>query len=401
MRIAYFINQYPTASHSFIRREILALERRGFDIQRFALRRDSAKIVDAEDRAEMARTRYVLEQPRLRILFDTLREALRSPWKFTRVTWLAIRIGTRSDRGVLRHLAYVAEACLLARWLREARIDHLHAHFGTNSAAIAMFCDMLGAATYSFTVHGPEEFDKAEFIAIGEKIRRAKFVAAITSFCRSQLYRQVDAAEWGKIHLVHCGLDHKFFDADTGNDEDSETVFTCIGRLCEQKGQLLLLDAFRELVDSGTAAKLVLAGDGPMRGAIERRIADYGLQDLVQITGWIDGDRVRQLLRSSRVMVLPSFAEGLPVVLMEAMAMQKPVITTYIAGIPELVQDQVNGWLVPAGCSDSIARALHNALETPAAVYRQMGSAGRKLVERRHNVDIEAEKLAGLFGGAP
>ena len=405
MKIAYFINQYPTASHSFIRREILALERQGVEVERFALRKDLAKIVDREDKAEIGKTRYILDQGWGRILLQTVKTVAASPLRFARVLALALRMGVRSDRGSLRHLIYVAEACVLKEWLVRARISHLHAHFGTNSAAIAMFCGVLGDVDYSFTVHGPEEFDKAEFIAIGEKIRRAKFVAAITSYCRSQLYRQVESDHWPKIHQVHCGVDRQFLETEIPQSEhvgagSDEIVFTCIGRLCEQKGQLLLIDAVKQLVDDGARIRLILAGDGPMRGAIEQRIASYQLQDCVEITGWVDSAQVRAYLLASKAMVLPSFAEGLPVVIMEAMALQKPVITTYIAGIPELVQDGVNGWLVPAGCSNAIAAALKRAIAASGAACREMGSVGREMIQRRHNIDTEAAKLVRLFGGA-
>lgn len=409
MKIAYFINQYPTVSHSFIRREILALERQGIAIERFSLRRDPSRIVDAEDREEAGRTRYLLEESWTGIVTRSTRCLLSAPLSFAKTVALAVRIGLRSDRGLFRHLVYLMEACVLKEWLKARGVNHLHAHFGTNSTTVAMFCGMLGNVSYSFTVHGPEEFDKPEFIAMGEKIRRARFVVAITSFCRSQLYRQVESEHWGKIHQVHCGLDSSFLESELepelelegeGDTNQEPIVFTCIGRLCEQKGQLLLLDAFRELLNTGVKVKLILAGDGPMRGELEERIQRYRMGDSVEISGWIDGARVRRYLRSSRAMVLPSFAEGLPVVIMEAMALGKPVITTYIAGIPELVQDSVNGWLIPAGCRDSIVRAMREAAEAPPDRCRQMGGAGREVVRSRHNIDREVEKLAGLFGAA-
>lgn len=396
MRIAYFINQYPKVSHSFIRREILALERQGFAVQRIALRGWDAELVDAEDESERSKTHYVLQGGVQRLLMPVLQALRAQPRRFFAALWLALRMSRRADRAWPYHLIYLAEACRLLPWLQAFGAEHVHAHFGTNSTEVVMLAQALGGPSYSFTVHGPEEFDKPQFIHLGEKVRRAAFVAAISSYGRSQLFRWVEHGHWAKVKVVHCGLERAFHDVPQV-PMPALPRLVCVGRLCEQKGQLLLLEAARLLAAQGVEFELVLAGDGEMRAEIEALIADYGLQARVRITGWISSEQVRAEILAARALVLPSFAEGLPVVIMEAMALRRPVLSSYVAGIPELVRAGENGWLFAAGAVDELAAALADCLAQPAEVLQQLGEAAYQRVLERHNIDTEAAKLAELF----
>jgi glycosyltransferase involved in cell wall biosynthesis len=294
------------------------------------------------------------------------------------------------------HLIYLAEACRVAFWLRADDIQHLHAHFGTNSAEVAMLVHALGGPQWSFTVHGPEEFDNVQLIRLTEKIRRSAFVVAISSYGRSQLYRLVEHEHWPKIKVVHCGLEPAYF-AETASPSPEGRRFVCVGRLSEQKGQLLLIEAARCLAERGVDFELVLAGDGPLRADIEACIRRYNLQEQVRITGWISAAEVRKQILAARALVLPSFAEGLPIVIMEAMALQRPVISTFVAGIPELVRSREQGWLVPAGNVEELVQAIQTCLDTPADTLIRMGKAAYKRVVERHHVDEQAAHLAKLF----
>ncbi len=255
----------------------------------------------------------------------------------------------------------------------------------------------LGGPPFSFTPHGPEEFDKARFIGLPEKIARASFVAAVSSFGRSQLYRYTRYEMWDKIKVIHCGLENAFYESVVAMPASLSNRLVCVGRLCEQKGQALLIEAASHLAKQGVDFELVLAGDGEMRREISRLIADYDLVRQIRITGWVSSERVRAEILASRALVLPSFAEGLPVVIMEAMALRRPVLTTYVAGIPELVIPGENGWLIPAGSVDALAAALEELLACPADALTRMGEAGYRRVLQRHSIDIEAAKLAALF----
>jgi glycosyltransferase involved in cell wall biosynthesis len=399
LRIAYLINQYPKVSHSFIRREILALEQLGVEVQRFALRGWADELVDPADIAEREHTRYVLQRGVGSLMLAMARQVFAAPMRFGRALRMAVRMAARSEKSLPYHLIYLAEACVLMAWLKDNTADHVHAHFGTNPAEVATLLHALGGPPFSFTVHGPEEFDKPEAIALGEKIRHSAFVVAISSYGRSQLYRWSRSQDWARIKVVHCGLDAGFHSG-TLPSITCEPRLVCVGRLCEQKGQLLLVRAAHLLVHEGIPLQLVLAGDGEMRSEIETLVAELGLSGHVRITGWIDAASVRTEILAARALVLPSFAEGLPVVLMEALALARPVLSTYVAGIPELVRSGEAGWLFPAGDVESLAVAMRECLAASPTDLDKMGATGRRRVLERHSVDTEAAKLMEHFRAA-
>ncbi|HEY9811876.1 MAG TPA: glycosyltransferase [Halomicronema sp.] len=395
MKIAYLVNQYPKTSHSFIRREIAALEAAGIPVERYSIR-PQMDLVDRADRVEIDKTKAVLGIGMTRLILSALSVAVTRPGKFLTALGLTLKISWGADSSVLHHLAYLMEACVLLLWLEKQKITHVHAHFGTNSTTVVMLCRVLGGPAYSFTVHGPEEFDRAKTISLEQKINNAAFVVAISSFGKSQLFRWCNRQQWSKIHIVHCGVDQEFLNQPPTNISSTPRL-VCVGRLCEQKGQLLLMEAAKLLAAKGKQFKLILVGDGELREEIEGAIAENNLQNCVEITGWADTQKVRQEILASRAMVLPSFAEGLPVVLMESLALGRPAISTYVAGIPELIQEGVSGWLVPAGSVEALADAMETALEMPVEQLEKMGKAGAKKVQEQHNAATEALQLANLF----
>jgi colanic acid/amylovoran biosynthesis glycosyltransferase len=395
VKVAYIMNSYPMTSTTFIRREISALERQGIDIVRVALRPWTGELVDDDDKIERTRTRYVLFDGPIPLLWAVFRMLLSRPRRFVRAFALACRMGWHADRPMLVHLVYLAEASRIEPWLRQNEIQHVHSHFGTNAAEVAMLVHMLGGPEWSFTVHGPEEFDKGPLTGLAEKVRRCAFAVAVSSYCRSQLYARSDYVYWPKIQVVHCGLDKELLELPNELRLPSRR-FVCVGRLCEQKGQLLLLEAARRLADE-TEYELVLVGDGELRGQIEAFISHFNLRNNVRVTGWVSNDRVREEIHLARALILPSFAEGLPVVLMESMALRRPVISTYIAGIPELVCQNENGWLVPAGDVEELVGAMRACLDAPNEVLIKMGQAARQRVLARHDVNREAKKLIELI----
>jgi colanic acid/amylovoran biosynthesis glycosyltransferase len=395
VKVAYLVNQYPKVSHSFIRREIHALEQQGVAVIRYALRGWADTLADSLDVAERPLVRYVLQggsEGLLRAMFDV---ALKQPMDFLRTLVDTIELAVGGVRP-FHHLAYFAEACWLRRALQAEPVDHLHVHFGTNAVIVALLLKRLGGPGYSFTVHGPEEFDSPAALKLREKAAEARFVVAISSYGRGQLMRWLAPADWPKVQVVHCGLASDSFPEAQPVDAASRR-FVCVGRLCEQKAQLLLIDAMAQLKAQGLTAELVLAGDGEMRADIEAAIARHGLQSSVRITGWISSAQVRDELLAARALVLPSVAEGLPVVLMEAMALRRPVISTFVAGIPELVHDGVHGWLAPSGDAAAIAQAMAACLNANAEQLHRMGEAARQQAMARHNIDTEAAKLAAHF----
>ncbi len=401
MKLAYLLNQYPMPSQTFVRREIAALEDMGWEVLRVSVRASTGEVVDPADRSEVDRTRVVLGGPggkqgaALRLVAAVARNLVRRPGRFAAALLTALRLGRRSDRGLAVNLVYLAEACVVVEWLTAAGVQHVHSHFGTNGPAVALLVRRLGGPAYSFTVHGPEEFDRPEALHLREKIRGAAFVVAISSFGRSQLMRWSDVADWPKVQVVRCGVDADFIERRPDPVPD-EPRLVCVGRLGEQKGHLVLLEAAARLRDDGVPFHLVLAGEGPLRGEVEEAIEAASLGDRVELTGWVDNARVRTEIDKARALVLPSFAEGLPVAIMEALALGRPVVSTTVAGIPELVDDHC-GWLVPAGSVDQLVTALRQVLSASPEHLTEMGEHGRRRVLRDHDVRANAAALADLF----
>ena len=396
MKIAYLISEYPKVSHSFIRREISALERQGVEVLRFAIRGPTDGSPDSADVEELNRTRYVLGAGLAAAFAHVLRALVRRPAAFAGTAHSALRLSRRADRGLVHHLAYFVEACIVGNWMESSHVSHLHAHFGSNPAAVAMLAAQLNGGTFSFTAHGTVETDAAQFIGIPEKVRRAAHVVAVSEYGRSQLCRWVEPTHWSKISVVHCGLDEGYREA-PARAWNEVRRFVCVGRLSPEKGQFVLIDALGELRRQGLDAELVLAGDGELRSAIERHCAERGVADLVRITGWISGASVREEIEASRALVLSSFAEGLPVVLMEAMACARPVIATRVSGVPELVRDGQEGWLVAPANVVELAAAMRQCLEADVQTLQAMGTAARMRALDRHDVDRSAQQLRQIF----
>ena len=400
VKLAYILNTYPQPSHSFIRRELHALEKGGAGIARLAMRRSDVPLVDPGDKAEAAQTEYVLDCGAFGLMIALLAQAVRAPVRFFRGLGLAVRCGRASGYGVFRHLVYLAEAAQVTRRCAAEGVQHMHAHFGTNAETVAMLEHTLGRPGYSFTVHGPEEFDAPSALSLGLKLDRAAFAVAVSQFGRSQLNRWAGYPTWPRLKVVHCGIEPDLFAGDPVPIPKGALRLVSIGRFAEQKGQMILIEAMAELSRTMPGVHLSLVGDGGMRDELEQAIAAHGLQDVVTLTGWLAEDRVRAELAAAHALVMPSFAEGLPMVVMEAMASARPVVATYIAGIPELVLPGHTGWLVPAGDVPALVAALRDLAETSLDTLATMGRAGRERVLQRHDVDAEAHKLAGYFRAA-
>lgn len=399
MKLAYLVNQYPQPSQSFIRREILAHEAAGTPVERYTIRRFDGNLADPQDVAERDATRVLLGVGKVGLLKTVVRTAFKAPGRFVDAMKLAIKNGRTADRGgVLMHLVYLAEAAVLLEQLQADPVDHVHAHFGTNSTTVAMLCRVLGGPTYSFTVHGPEEYDRArgDGLALFDKVKHSAFAVTISEFGRGQLMRWTDSADWPKITVVRCGLDSAFLDAPAVAAPSAPRV-VCVGRLVEQKAQLILVEAVKLLRDRDVPIELRLIGDGPMRGQIESLVAKHGLASEVLLLGSKSAGDVRQEMLASRIVTQPSLAEGLPVAVMEAMALRRAVVSTQIAAIPELV-DGSCGWIIPPGSAPRLADALQAALATTDEQLADMGEEGRRRVLDRHRADTEARRLRDAIG---
>jgi glycosyltransferase involved in cell wall biosynthesis len=419
-KLAFLVNQYPAPSHTFIRREIAALENLGWQVHRFSHRRSRAALVDPLDVAEAGRTHVLLDQGFTRLFIDVFCTLLARPRRLLVELCRAGLTEFYGRGGVIRGVGYLVLACSLGRRMREVGLTHVHAHFGTNPAAVAMLCRRIFGVTYSLTLHGPEEFSDPLRLRLVEKIGGAEFVVAICDAGRRELSRVApNAVE--KIKLVRCGLDESWFEL-CPSPIDASSTLVCVARLDEQKHPLLLVEAAKILARRGAQFELILIGDGPLRDAVvseldveadadkNRRTGmsfdsrqEYPLHfelsegATVRLAGWQSQEQIIAHLRPCRALVLSSRAEGLPVAIMEAFALARSVIATDVGGVSELVQNGMTGWLVMPNDATALADAMFACLAASPEQLNQMGNAGRELLRKNHEIIQSATTLDGLF----
>lgn len=395
MKIAYLMNTYPLTSTTFIRREIESLEAIGLEIQRYGVRKWSDKLVDPLDIAEQSRTQYLLSGNTVNLLISFFIVLFSNPVGFLKGFKLWIQVCRNSIHISVKHFAYLLQATYFYRLCKQNNLRHVHTHFSTNATTVAMLAKQMGGASYSFTAHGPDEFVDPSALSMHLKVQHAAFVVAISNYCRVQLVRFSSYEFWDKIIISHCGLHVDDFTPNYEFDAANQAL-VCVGRICPQKAQLLFPPALAQLKTEFPNMKLHFVGDGESRAALEAAIDQYNVRDMVVLHGWKANTEVRAMLTQSRALLLPSFAEGLPVVIMESFALGRPVISTYIAGIPELV-DETCGWMIPAGSIDHIAAAMRAALQASPSTLTKMGKEGRKRVEAEHNLKTIAPVLYQQF----
>jgi colanic acid/amylovoran biosynthesis glycosyltransferase len=390
MTIAYLVNRYPAVSHTFIRREIAGLEAAGATVLRYSIRRECEPFPDLRDAAEAQRTIVILAgMPRL--LGAMMIMIFTHPPRFFQAASVAWKMARKAGMQRWRHLAYLAEAAWLVRDLRWRGVDHVHAHFGTNPAAVARLARAMGGPPYSFAVHGPDEFDAPGAIDLNGKIADAAFVTAISDYGRSQLMRWADWRDWPKIGTVRCGLDADFIAAAT-TDAPEAPQLCYVGRLSAQKGLPVLIDAVAQIAPENPDVRITIVGDGPLRADLDARAAALGVSKHLDFVGSASNADVARYITHARALVVPSFAEGLPVVIMEALALGRPVIATAVAGVNELV-DGGDGWVVPAGNVEALAAAMREALAASPATLTALGVEGRRRVAARHDAAANARAL--------
>lgn len=394
-RLAYLTGEYPRASDTFIQREVAALRALGHVVETCSIRTTGAEhLVGPEQREEHARTFKVLDACKspARLIAAHLRW-MRRPGRYLNTLKLAWQTAPKGLKGRLYNLIYFLEAGVLAAHLADKHVEHLHNHIAKASCTVAMLASDLSGIPYSFTIHGPDIFFEPHHWRIDEKAARARFVACISDFCRSQLMCFADQGHWNRFHIVHCGVDPARYGAAPHGDGDKlHLVF--VGRLAGVKGVPILLDALRSLAADIPGMHATIIGDGPDRAAIEAQA--QGLP--VTFTGYRSQSEVAETLATADLFILPSFAEGVPVVLMEAMASQVPVITTRIAGVPELVDHGASGLLVAPGDTEGLAKAIRTLADDPRQ-RAEMGTTGRRKVESEFAISQEAAWLSTLFQG--
>ena len=404
MRIAYLTSHYPQVSHTFIQREVTALRRTGATAETFAIRRAKAdEVLSHADREEFARTTSLLPVSVAALVAAHARAMMQGPVAYLRTLRKALRLTPGSARGTVWQLFYFGEAILMWRYCLDRGIRHVHVHFANVAADVAMLATTVGRLaqpeeswTWSFTMHGSTEFFDVRHYRLPQKAADAHFVVCVSDFTRSQMMGMLPESEWPKLRVVHCGVDPATYAPVDGHRHEAGLRVLCVGRLVPGKGQALLLEAIGQLRAGGRDIRCTLVGDGPSRGVLEAAIRKNGMEGAVTLTGAVGQDEIRAAYGAADVFCLPSFAEGLPVVAIEAMSMEIPVVTTLIAGVPELITDDVNGLLVSPGRVDELAAALQRLADDPA-LRRRLGSRGRETVVESFDIDSIGRQLHDVF----
>ena len=401
--IGYLTDHYPATSHTFIQREVAALRRRGVDVRTFSIHQVGPEhVLSQADRAADATTRSLLPVAPRPFARAHLAALFRHPGAYLRTLADAARIPARNPRTRIWQLFYFAEAILLWRYCRAAGIAHVHAHFASPGADVAhlyaRFARRTGrqGAGWSFTAHG-FDMDNADQDVLAVKVRDADFVVCVSDDGRGRLLALIDEPDWPKLAVVHCGVDLDVFSPPVRHaGRDGRLAVLSVGRLVPEKGHGVLLEAIATLAGQGLDVWLTIVGDGPRRAALEGLVRRYGIAERVRFAGRVGQDEIGAHYAAADVFCLTSFVEGVPVVLMEAMAMGIPVVATRINGIPELIHDGESGLLVPPGRADLLAAALGDLL-ADGTRRDDLGASGRRRVAADYEVDACAGRLHTLM----
>jgi len=389
LKVAYLLNRYPTNTLTAIRREIHAVERMGVEVVRYAHRPSSHPFADVSDEAEALKTEYLAVRGILPLIPDLLLIFAKKPRRFMEAIKLCFSLGGP----VLLHFAYLAMACRMLRDLRRRQIHHIHTHFAQGPSIVATLLSSLGGPSWTMTVHGPEDLWIENEKYLRTTSMHAARVVAISQWAADHIRETVSHER--RITIVGMGVDGAFLDPPLPIRADLPML--CIGRLDERKGHTILLDAMANMMDRDYTFRLELIGDGPLRDDISSRISALGLSRHVTFRGWMTEMAIKESLDGCKFLILPSLDEGLPVVLMEAFARGRPVIATDVAGISELVIDQINGLLVPPGNAAALSDAILAMQSMSPDLLTTMGSRGRYAVSERHNTECNSEILISLW----
>jgi len=405
LALAYLIGRYPDVSHTFVAREVEALRARGVHVDTFSIwRTPEDELYSEQDRREYASTFAILPLRAAVLARAHLSALARRPGAYVAALRRAMALSRPGVRGRLLGLSWFAEAMILADQLRRRGLRHVHVHLNGTAPSVAAVATEFGNHgtdraewSWSLTLHGPSELFDIFGERLEEKVRSARFVICISDFARSQLMALVDESHWDKLRVVHCGVEPDVFDHEVRPAPPSGTLrVLTVARLTQVKGQAVLLRALAQLRDRGVHATATIVGGGPKQRDLERIAADLGVADRVTFTGAVGQDEIRGYFEAADVFCLSSFAEGVPVVLMEAMAMRLPVVAPQIMGIGELIEPGVSGLLVRAGRPDLFADALER-LASDDALRRRLADEGREAVLREFDVRASGAQIDALL----
>ena len=396
MKLAYLLSEYPTLGHTYLLREVRQLRSMGWDIQTISVRRPGArsKPLSEVETEELNSTWYILGGSAMQHLVCHAATLASRPWRYAKGLLRALRFGQYHPRQTGMALAYFAEAVSAGHCLRKHGITHVHSVYSTT---VALILSQIFDVHMSMTLHGPAEFTDPEGFAIRDKVRAAELVCSISYFGRSQIMLWSAAEDWHKLHVTPLGVDPAGWKLAQFKDRPEPFELVSAGRLVEIKGFPLMLEAIAELRRQGRNVRLTLAGDGPSRRSLEQQAREFGIAECVVFAGWKNQDELRELYAKSDIFVMSSFAEGVPVVLMEAMAIGVPCVAPRINGIPELIRNEIDGLLFTATDVSELVEALARMMDD-AQMRRRMSLSSRERVNKKYNLRKNVEQLAAVLG---
>ena len=397
MKLGYLVSQYPARTHTFVLREVRALRSSGIDVCVVSVRSCDRPVAElsADEAEEAMRTFSVLGAGRLHALMANLRVLCRHPLGYLRGLLHAWSLSRGTPKLVARYTFYFLEAVVAGDYFERQQVEYIHTHF---SSTVLLILARIFRVRYSLTLHGPEEFADVAGFHVAEKVAGATFVATIAQYGMSQVLNASDPAYWQKVVVLPLGVDVDAYRRGSSPPREHGEPFQLlsVGRLAAPKGYAILIAAVALLRERGRNVRLTLVGEGPQRALLEELIARHGLGDVVRLTGALNHERVMDYYQASDAFVLSSFLEGVPVVLMEAMAMELPCVATWVTGIPEIIESGLEGLLVPPASASAIADAVGRLMDDPAAA-RQLGSAACRKVAARYHLERNVARLADEF----
>jgi colanic acid/amylovoran biosynthesis glycosyltransferase len=395
-RIGYLVSQYPAVNHTYILREIRELRRLGWDIRVASIRSDERKTsqLTAEEQEERIQTLYVKAQGLTGAVRAHLSALVSHAPSYLKGLLFALSLGGADIGKAAKNMLHFTEALIVGHWMQDHKLRHIHVHY---ASAVGLLVAKTFPVAVSTTIHGSAEFEEPITFHLREKIEASKFVCAISRYGRSQLMKASDPDQWQKLEVVPLGIDPERFVPGAANSiENSTFEIISVGQLAPAKAQRILFAAVVKLIRDGRNVILRLVGDGPDRLALEKYVADNDLSGRVYLEGALNQDQLKVLYEKSHVFVLASFAEGVPVVLMEAMAMEIPCVATRITGIPELIEDGVEGLLVTPSDAEQLAMAIARLMDD-SNLRKRIGSAGRRKVLQNYDLTKNVAQLAEVF----
>ncbi len=397
-KIAYLISQYPAISHTFFLREVTRLREKGFDIHVASINETDRPLdqLTEQEREEQNRTYYIKKGGILQALKDLGTTLFTRPLGFFRGLFYTLYLGGTDLKRLLWNMFYFTEAVMVGSWMNSHSINHLHVYFANPASSVGLIMSKTFPHTFSISIHGPDIFENVQLNYLSEKIKGATFICCIGKYARSQLMRHCPVGQWDKFEIAPLGIDPDIYTPKPFVENPAPFSLLCVGRLVPAKGQHILIAAMELLVKEGHPVKLQLVGDGPDRITLERDVKKWQLTEYVTFSGALNQEDTLEAFREADLFILPSFAEGTPVVLMEAMAMEIPCIATYITGIPELIEDNKEGLLVPPSDAEELAKAVAHLIKK-TDVRKQMGIWGRERILQDYHLEKNINHLGHIY----